>query len=80
MSAERGRRDYPLKARPRGWGSIAPTWYLRLRLRWACDGIAQIERQLADEFGVTETAPMHQELEALIAERDALSKRLAERG
>ena len=79
MSAERGHRDYPLKAQPRGWGPIVPAWYLRLRLRWACEGIARIERQLADEFGLVETAPLHQELEALSAERDALLKRLAGR-
>jgi hypothetical protein len=79
MSAERERRDYPLKVSARSWGSIVPAWYLRLRLRWACEGIARLERLLADEFAVLETAPMHRELEALIAERDALTQRLSER-
>lgn len=80
MSAERGHRDYALKARSRGWGQIVPTWYLRMRLRWACNAMLLIERQLADEFGVVETAPMYAELEALVAERDLLLKRLAARG
>ena len=79
MSVERGNRDYPLKAQPRGWGSIAPSWYLRLRLRWACEGIARIERELAGEFATLDTAPLHEELEALIAERDALTQRLSMR-
>ncbi len=79
MSAERGRRDYPLKARPRGWGLSAPAWCLHMRLRWSCNGIARIERQLADEFGVVETAPLHRELDALCAERDALLRRLTAR-
>lgn len=77
MNAERDRPDYPLKATSRvSWGSAVPAWYLRLRLRWADASIAQLERLLCDEFGLRETAPMHRELEALVAERDALRKRL----
>ncbi|MBC8057726.1 MAG: hypothetical protein H7Y61_14220 [Rhizobiales bacterium] len=81
MTVDRGEREYVLKERrARRWGSIVPAWYLRLRLRLACQAIDRIERHLADEFGVAETAPLHAELEALFAERDALLKRLAARG
>lgn len=81
MSLERGHREFPPKARRRGrgWGSLVPLWYLRLRLRWARDGIDRLERQLAGEFGTLETAPLHAELAALIAERDALTQRIAQR-
>lgn len=78
MNAERDRPDYPLKATARvSWGSAVPSWYLRLRLRWAEAGIARLQQLLEREFGLEETAPLHRELEALVAERDALAKRLA---
>lgn len=81
MTVERGHTDYPpkLRCRVRGWGLLVPVWYLRLRLRWACDGIDHLERHLAHEFATLETLPMHAELDVLIAERDALKQRLAER-
>jgi hypothetical protein len=79
MSAEPGHRDYPLKSRRRGWGLAVPAWYLRLRLQWTDQGIDRIGRQLAGEFGLDETAPLHAELAALTAEREALLKRLAGR-
>ena len=80
MTVERGHSDYPPKARrrARGWGSLVPVWYLRLRLRWAREGIERIEGQLAGEFATLDTAPLHAELEALIAERDALRQRIAQ--
>ena len=81
MTVERGHSDYPPKARrrARGWDSLVPVWYLRLRLRWACEGIDRLERQLAGEFATLDTEPLHAELEALIAERDALKQRVAQR-
>lgn len=79
MSVEPGRRDYPLAARRRAWAGFVPAWWLRLRLRHLCAEIDSLERRLADEFGLAETAPMHRELEALCAARDALMKRLAAR-
>ena len=81
MTVEHRHSDYPPKARrrARGWGSLVPAWYLRLRLRGACEGIERLERQLAGEFATLDTAPLHAELEALTAERDALSQRLDER-
>ena len=81
MSAERERGDYPLKAtRQRGWGSWQPGWVLRWRLGAAEAAIARLEAALGQEFGLLETAPMLRELEGLVAERDALRRRLAERG
>ena len=79
MTVERGHSDYPPKARrrTRGWGALVPVWYLRLRLRWALEGIDRVERQLAGEFATLDTAPLHAELEALLAERDALKLRIA---
>ena len=79
MSAERGRGEYSLSAQRTGWGLRPPVWYLRLRLRRACEAIERLQRELANEFGVVETAPVHRELEALLAERDSLHKRLAAR-
>lgn len=79
MTLERNRRDYPAKARTRGWGTWVPGWYLRLRLDWAVAGITRLERQLADEFATVDTSPLHRELEALMAEREALINRLLER-
>ncbi|MEP7101378.1 MAG: hypothetical protein ABI781_12770 [Burkholderiales bacterium] len=80
MTVERGHSEYPSKARrrARGWGSLVPVWYLRMRLHWAGAGIDRIERQLASEFATLDTAPLHAELEALIAERDALKQRIAQ--
>jgi hypothetical protein len=81
MSVEQGHSDYPAKARLRasGWASLVPVWYLRMRLRWACESIHRLEKQLAHEFATLDTAPLHAELEALIAERDALTQRIAQR-
>jgi hypothetical protein len=72
-------RDHPLRERRRGWGTLVPAWYLRLRLQWARQGIERIEQQLADEFALLETEPLHRELFRLTAERDALLQRLAPR-
>ena len=41
--------------------------------------IDRIERQLADDFGTTETAPLINEHETLCQERDRLLARLAQR-
>ena len=81
MSAERERGDYPLKAASqRGWGSVVPAWLLRWRLRATEAEIARLETALGQEFGVTETAPMHRDLEALHVQRERLLQRLAGRG
>lgn len=82
MTIEHGHSNYPPKPRrrARGWGALVPAWYLRLRLRWACEGIDRLERQLAGEFATLDTAPLYAELEALSAERDALKSRLAQLG
>ena len=81
MSPERERGDYPLKATPpRGWTAFVPAWVLRWQLRATQASIGRLEAELGREFGLAETAPLHRELEALLAERDALQARLAERG
>ena len=79
MGADRSRRDYPLKAQARGPWGVARHWYLRFRLRLAEQGIDRLERQLASEFATLDTLPLHEEIEALRAEREALLTRLAER-
>lgn len=82
MSVERQGRDHPLEMRSgsrRGLALPGWKWVLRLRLRWARQGIDALERQLASEFATLDTAPLHAELDALRAERDALLKRLGER-
>ena len=62
--------------RSRAWN---PRWVSRLRLRALTHRIARLEQALADEFAIEETEPMCREWAALVAERDALRQRLAER-
>ncbi len=80
MTLQQSSREFAVKARSARMKRFLalPGWYLRLRLRWTQHGIDRIERQLDGEFGVLETAPLHDELAALVAERDALSRRLIE--
>lgn len=49
---------------------------LRARLRLLEQRIAALERQLAGEFATTDTAPLHEELNALTARREALLQAL----
>lgn len=80
MSAEPRPQNVPLKAGASrlGWPQ-APLWWLRLRLRWTAQAGTRLEAQLADEFAIAETAPLHAELRDLRAEHDALLSRLVER-
>ena len=81
MSVDRTRREYSVKSRSRVWSAfIAPQWLLRWKLRMVRASIDRIERELANEFAVTETSPMVDELAALIATRDALMKQMTDRG
>ena len=63
----------------RRWLKFAPPrWYVRWRLALANREIDRVERQLADEFALVETAAIHQELEALLAERHRLLTQIAD--
>lgn len=80
MTLQQSSRDFTVKARSGRMKRFLalPGWYLRMRLRWTQHGIDRIERQLEDEFGVLETSPLHDELAALVAEREALARQLTE--
>lgn len=54
-------------------------WLLRRRERWLAHRIDAVQRQLAGEFALTETAVLHAELDQLQRLRDHLLHRLAER-
>lgn len=76
MTVEQDRRDHVLKGEARGWRALVPGWYVRWRLRSVVAEIARIERELAQEFGVVEIAPLLRDLEDLGARRDELLRRL----
>ena len=74
MTIGRGHRELPV--RPGfAWEwlrFVAPAWYVRMRLRRTDREIVRLERLLADEFALLETAPLLQEHALLVAHRDAL--------
>jgi hypothetical protein len=79
MSVERRHRDLSLDPLPRSRGWWSGAWYLRWQLRSLRHRIAVLEQQLADEFALQDTAPMHEELAALRARQELLQRRLSDR-
>ena len=77
MSTERSHREVSLTLPERSRRWLKTTWLLRWRLRALQYRIQSLESQLADEFGLLETAPLHEELAALRSREDALLKRLS---
>jgi hypothetical protein len=76
MSVDHSPREFPLRILPPGRALLGLNWWLRLRLRWASAGIDRLSHELAGEFATEDVTPMLQELDALLAERDALVGRI----
>ncbi len=78
MTTGRGQRELPLRAGLswERWRFVWPAWFIRKRIRRLDAEIDRLERLLAGEFGLLETAALVEEHSLLVAYRDAVTKDL----